>query len=1098
MPLLERTDSAHLAHRFLGKSKWKPAFFSREGRGEKEAKGQSEQWKSIDNFLHKSSENGISPGDPSPHRPEPEPQEGEWTVPTVLSREEQERINHPKGRSPRLPGLKVSFRIEADEIIGEGGDEATSPPVVIKKYQGLAVDAKRSSPLHRHESSSPRTQIPPLQAVQPPTQISPPSHPQSRHYHKPKDIKSTVNGGTEELPPDANPIDQEHRDTAVLQETRVLRPPIPVREQNGSTSPQRIDGPHRPASEAHKEIVKRKALQTPQNFQDKSSSEPLDKAFDAISSKPPVNSLRAHEVIPHHRDTIREAQTNARTSKAGAKSLKDAVKFLGNDASGDFSLKIAHCYPLFRLSLSKIDPHGGISLRDWIHAAVWWFLRGRKELEQAVRGTSSELNQSMVHAESDLPVELRQGYLDLAKTWWIIFEVIPANYELFRSTTTDANAAMAIAISFGDSNLSNYVELHAKLTSSMRGLAVSMKRNNRQPPPSLHVTHLDPSIWTKSLSDYPELGHFLRSVNTGELHRDDQMSQDQVPIPITDTKDTCYLGSMFVDLCVRGSNGKAATSDHHLHCVLTILRDKSEYAIQAKVSDQLGSFTLLISEKSTGLVNWDNLRWLTKQRILSFKNVQGSVLELNFFQRDFQLLWNMQNHTVNIQRSLLPSEREFPLCAIPVQNVRYASTLQNETFPSDSLSHCIVRLFERWKDSPDGANKRRMHFGIRLNLITPLGSKDLHHLDLFLDHETPILFSYLRGEDDAPTLLVRVKNVRDDCKLVLSFRSRQERSFFHSHLDGTFIAENESCSDAIPLAELQEQLQSSTAPSITGSATDILASFPWQRLRIISLSSSAAKDKTTSAKYAGHVRIWAECPFGSLVDRLNVNAGELVVRLSVENRTKLDVSWPEHGDATLSLSNSQLDKSQVHAIRSCLGKSTEAAAKKASKLRTYNFPSIQDLHRFMYGISGFRTIYDGTAAGFSISRRRTVVPLHKRLEPSITRLLLLVEDKTTQLLAFFEDFPLGVCMCFMLKSIDRFESFTRSDRYYIRLVDAKFALPKPEDQQAHGFVSLEVLDYPTEHDDIFIAFDTEAERDVFGTALPAEVTKVSRLVSLRK
>ena len=1098
MPVLERTDSAHLAHRFLGKSKWKPAFLSREGRGEKEAKGQSEQWKSIDSFLHKSSENDSFPGDPNYYRPEPDSQEGEWMVPTVLSREEQERINHPKGRPPRVPGLKVSFRIEADEIIGEGGDEATSPPVAIIKHQEHSIYSKRSSPLRKQDNSSPTMHKPSLQAAQLPTQISPPSRTQSRRYHESKDIKSTVNGGTENSPEDAGFVDQEDRGTAVVQETRALRWPVPVGEQIGPTSPPRVYDPHRPVTQAHKEIIKRKALQTPPTLQYKSSREPSEKVIDVTPPQPPVNSLRTHEVLLRDIDTVREAQANAPTSKAGAKSLKGVVKSLGNDASGEFGLKISHCYPLFRLGLSRINPHEAISLRDWVQAAVWWFLRGRKELEQAVRGTSSELNQSMMQADSHLPAELRQAYLDLAKTWWIISEVIPTKYELFRSTTTDTNAAMAIAISFGDSNLSNYVELHAKLTSSMRGLAVSMKRNNRLPPLSLHVTHLDPSIWTKSLSDFPELGDFLRSFTTNELQKENQNSQDEVPIPITDTKDAFFLGSMFVDVCVRESNGNAVTSDQHLHCVLTILRKRKEYAIQAKVSDQLGSFVLLISEKSTGLFNWDNLRWLTKQRILSFESVQGSVLELNFFERDYEVLWNMQDRTIKIQRSLLPFEREFPLRTISVQNLRYASTLQNEIFPSDSLSHCVVRLFERWRDIPDGANKRRRHSGIRLNLTTPLGSKNLHHLDLLLDHETPILFSYLRGEDGAPTLLVRVKNVRDDCKLVLSFRSREERSLFHSHLDGTFIAENESCSDAIPLAELQEHLQSSTAPSTTGSSTNILASIPWQRLRIISLSGSATKDKTTSRKYAGNVRIWAECAFGSLVDRLNANAGELLIRLNVENRIQLDVSWPEHGDATLSLSNSQLDKSQVHAIRSCLGKSTQAAANKASKLRTYNFLSVQDLHRFMYGISGFRTIYDGIAAGFSISRRRTVVPLHKRLESSITRLLLLVEDKTTQLLAFFKDFPLGVCMCFMLKSIDRFEAFTRSDQYYIRLVDAKFALPKPEDQQAHDFVSLEVLEYPTEHDDIFIAFDTEEERDVFGTALPAGVTKVSRLVSLRK
>ena len=65
-------------------------------------------------------------------------------------------------------------------------------------------------------------------------------------------------------------------------------------------------------------------------------------------------------------------------------------------------------------------------------------------------------------------------------------------------------------------------------------------------------------------------------------------------------------------------------------------------------------------------------------------------------------------------------------------------------------------------------------------------------------------------------------------------------------------------------------------------------------------------------------------------------------------------------------------------------------------------------------------------------------------------------------------------MNFVLKTTDNFESLFRSEQYYIRIVDAKFALPKKSTELNHQFVCLDTPDYPSEHDDITIAFESEA------------------------
>lgn len=89
-----------------------------------------------------------------------------------------------------------------------------------------------------------------------------------------------------------------------------------------------------------------------------------------------------------------------------------------------------------------------------------------------------------------------------------------------------------------------------------------------------------------------------------------------------------------------------------------------------------------------------------------------------------------------------------------------------------------------------------------------------------------------------------------------------------------------------------------------------------------------------------------------------------------------------------------------------------------------------------------------------------VVPIYKKWDAAITRLQLVQKEKVVQLLAFFENFSHGDCMGFTLKSTDTFESSNKSGKFSLRIVDAKFAMPKPR-VDGHstldsGFVNLDV------------------------------------------
>ena len=107
-----------------------------------------------------------------------------------------------------------------------------------------------------------------------------------------------------------------------------------------------------------------------------------------------------------------------------------------------------------------------------------------------------------------------------------------------------------------------------------------------------------------------------------------------------------------------------------------------------------------------------------------------------------------------------------------------------------------------------------------------------------------------------------------------------------------------------------------------------------------------------------------------------------------------------------------------------------------------------------------------------------VVPIYKRIEAGLGRIQILQKEKTIQLIAFFDDFSLGHCMNFALRTIDVFESFARSEKFFVRFVDAKFALPNA----SADFICLDMPEYPGEHDDITIGFDAEAGKVFLFTA----------------
>jgi len=162
-------------------------------------------------------------------------------------------------------------------------------------------------------------------------------------------------------------------------------------------------------------------------------------------------------------------------------------------------------------------------------------------------------------------------------------------------------------------------------------------------------------------------------------------------------------------------------------------------------------------------------------------------------------------------------------------------------------------------------------------------------------------------------------------------------------------------------------------------------------------------------------------------------------------------------------------------------------------IRTLTFASLPDLHAFQRALTRNTVRYDSSASLFAISRRRMVVPIYKKWEATKVRVQIVTQGSVVQILAFFEGFSHADAMAFQIKTTDVFEKAKgdKGAKYCIRLVDAKFSLPRKEKDGDEGdgenpsesrswgkgikrmFVNLEGLEYAEEHDDITIGFETE-------------------------
>ncbi|KAJ5782055.1 hypothetical protein N7457_003829 [Penicillium paradoxum] len=764
-------------------------------------------------------------------------------------------------------------------------------------------------------------------------------------------------------------------------------------------------------------------------------------------------------------------------------SLRNVATQVGDTAFAEFKEYNARYRSHIQHAAEGVKPSEETSLAEWVRAAVWWFLRGKTRLEAYARSRSTSP-----------PTHATQAVVDLGKALWINENIVPSHRELSRYGRLSVDALLAVTSTTGDKELADLLSIHHTLTNHLRSLSMSIKRNNIL---SLVVsdkgspTQLDTSIWLRYPSYAPDVSAVLSGAATRSMLVD---AVGRIPslvhmMPLADTSRYFSYGSMFVQVCVSSSDDDGQ-QQYAMPCALTIVRERADWYVFAAITSQSQLVNILVQSDRKQGPTWEDVDWQVRTHSMRVKLPRGFELDVMFKEEDFKALWNIVKYTQKSENSLHPEEGETVVFENTLKVFQYMDPGSTKAFPPEPTERARVRLFERSVIVREGTGTRNAHRGFRLAVLTSPKVKTLSSIRHTFGLGAPIVFGLLRGEDGAPALLLKVTEDGRTSSMLLTFHEVEERTKIHSVLLGMKPREGEAKS---PEFALSSYCIEQPEDSFTGQPPVKHLQFPAGSVSVIDQEHACAEHGYGPTILSESLRAFIATEWGSVTDRINLGPGELKIGLDVQRSTSMSLFRPAQQDMTLSLADNLVRPEMIKQLTTFMEKITAKPM-----VRRLDFPTIQDLHAFEAAVTGFRVLYDGMATSFTISRRRSMVPIYKKWEASLARVQIVRQEKVVQMLVFFGGFQHGTCMNFVLKGTDIMESFGRSGKFGIRMVDAKFALPKKDDDPASNFVCLDMPEYPIEHDDLTITFENEAARAMFKAALPGSVREPSRMGSIRR
>ncbi|KAF2679904.1 hypothetical protein K458DRAFT_313060 [Lentithecium fluviatile CBS 122367] len=784
------------------------------------------------------------------------------------------------------------------------------------------------------------------------------------------------------------------------------------------------------------------------------------------------------------------------------------TKMQADVAFGDFGMRVEHMQGVFMLMAQLNGQVYDHSPMEWLRVATWWFLKGRAGMEAQIR--------SRPKSAEPQPERLTQPHVDLAKTWWILTEVFRNHPNLKKygdNSDQKMEAQARAAKEAGDTANGEAFEAHDSILSSLKMLLGSMRRHQSMPPTQALIQGQQQDIWEK----YPKFAPDASSVLSGPVSKL-VLANGALPqinsamyMPVSDTRtDFCYF-RMFATLSL--STDDPNTDREPLPAVMSILRSRDDFKLKLSICSQTNLVNVMVGSNPDAGPTWRDVQWRSKSNGFGLQLRHGFVLNVSLNEQDFRSLWNIVDHTSRVESHLRERSDERLTSKITLREGGYKDSTNPGAFPPDRIRGSKLYIFEKFDLSSEGTGKRKLHRGYRVVMVTSPKNRTVN----YVNHEVgtkqePMNFAYVTEPDQAPGMTLKFREEVPNkghkmCSMHVVFNDTKERNHVFGILTSMNIGENEMIFAQVPLKGFNIE-SADPAEGFSQSGKDVLKKFQWLEAKTMNQDPEAVGLESAPTVMSESLRILCRHSAGVFSDRMNLDTGELLVRLPIDGAAELTLLRNPQHDMAVAIDATRTDKDVPEALADLLKTLTTA-----STIRRLTFNSFKDLHAFQLAVTGFEVKFDGIASTFSIARRRMVVPIYKQWTANTIRIQVVEQDNIIQLLAFFEDFSHADAMNFQLKPQDVFEKVDKGGKSSLKLVDCKFALPV-EERRGEGkmgkeegrltgwagmkrrFVCLDQIEYPGEHDDVVITFDSAETRDRFAEALPSAT--VSRKFTVRR
>jgi hypothetical protein len=717
-----------------------------------------------------------------------------------------------------------------------------------------------------------------------------------------------------------------------------------------------------------------------------------------------------------------------------------ASNLAADAAFDDFISRVSHMKGVFSLTAEKEQPADYCTPSMWVRAAYWWYLRGKTGLESLLQQRAK--SRDVEHREL-----LLQPHVDLAKTSWMLVEPL--------ESYSETGALSSHQVSETDAMLRRDV---AALKEHLKSLSYSMLRNNIMPPHQSLIQGQDTQIWLEYPRFTPEAAAVLGGASNRRsliLEAPKSITSPSDALPLGDSAQYHYYHRSTVNLSLNTDD--VSTDRVSVPCVMTVLRGQRDYQNTVIIASQNELVYIKIAprQSNSSPVAWQDVSW------------KASSLAI----------------TVALPRGIDAT-------------VQYADSSNAKAFPSDKVKRCRALLWERFEEFTDGGAMRRRHRGYRLAVATEPGHKALSSFTHEVCVDGPLFFEFITdaAAHGTTAMVIRIQEQSRQCRMLLVFHDGGSRQTLYNKLNSIDVDEHETIVEKVSLTSLNIEPATRNAGDSPPGHSE-LSALQWQRLGITNHFSGDSNPRVPDTVESDGLRIIARHSLGCITDRMNLNKGELLLRLPCTNTPAIQILRQPQNDLTMSIDARNTPHHVADGVADIF-----KVARNIPTIRTLTFATPQDLHAFEKAITGFTVRYDGLASNLAISRRRMVVPIYHKWTATNVRIQVVANasNSVVQLLAFMEGFAQAEALCFQIKSTDVFEAVKgdgKNKKWAIKMVDAKFTLPPlsnaaatasgreqelpAEESAKRRFVNLEGLDYAQEHDDVTVGFESQE-----GVSLP--------------